>query len=308
MNFNLVLNFFKTKNFKFSIIALTASLLLWFTINLSKEYSKVVTVNLEFENVKDGNLLKCKDSTVLVKLKGSGFSLLSSDFSDLRYKIDVSKQTSEWDWYQNKYNFNQIFPNTTAVLSVEPSRISYSQQQLFSKKVPIKNNIEVQTKLGYGITNINLVPDSILIYGYEKEISVINQVTTSTIKFDAVTDSISGSVDLLFGENTIQSAVHKITYAYAIERYTQGDFTIPIQLINIPENVDISIFPKQVNIQFEAPLSLYKNYTPEQFLFTVDCSKINEEKQLVINQDLIPNGMTNVRLLKKTVTFLVMNK
>ena len=176
MNFNLVLNFFKTKNFKFSIIALTASLLLWFTINLSKEYSKVVTVNLEFENVKDGNLLKCKDSTVLVKLKGSGFSLLSSDFSDLRYKIDVSKQTSEWDWYQNKYNFNQIFPNTTAVLSVEPSRISYSQQQLFSKKVPIKNNIEVQTKLGYGITNINLVPDSILIYGYEKEISVINQV------------------------------------------------------------------------------------------------------------------------------------
>lgn len=308
MNFKLLLIFFKTKNFKFSIVALTASLLLWFTINLSKDYSKMVSVNIEFENVIEGNLLKCKDSVIFVKLNGSGFSLLSSDFSNLKYKIDISEQPSEWDWYQNKYNFNQIFPKSTAVLSVEPSRITYSQQKLFSKKLPIINKIEVHPKLGYGLTNSNIKPDSILIYGYEKDIADLKYITTSALEFDEITDSIIGSVDLMLGENAIRSNVDKISYTYAVERFTQGDFTIPIQLINIPEDLDISIFPKQVNVQFEAPLSLYKNYSPADFSLTVDCSKISEEKQLIINKERIPKGMTNVRLLKKTVTFLVMNK
>lgn len=268
----------------------------------------MVTVNIEFENVIEGNLLKCKDSVVIVKINGSGFSLLSSDFSNMKYKIDVSKQSKEWDWYQNKYNFNQVLPKNITVLSVEPSRITYNQEKLFSKKIPVRNKIEVHPKLGYGITNSNLQPDSILIYGYKKDIAAVKYINTSALTFDDITDSIVGTVDLNFDKNSMNSVVNHVNYNYVIERYTQGDFTIPIQVINVPEDMKISIFPKQVNVQFEAPISLYKNYTPAHFSLTVDYSTINEEKQLVIHKERIPKGMKNIRLLKKTVTFLVMKK
>jgi len=308
MNIQKVLHFFKQKRFRLFLASLIVSFLMWFITNLSKQYTKQVPVKINFTKVPQGNLVECKDTILWVKIKGSGFSLWSNQLHQLQYNIKVDENKERWNWQNNQYSFSQIVPKNIEVVNVNPVSIKFTQFKLVHKKVAVQYDINVTPKLGYGVTKYTVKPDSVVIYGHQKEIKEIKVVKTEKLHFDNVTESISGKASLLLPAKVIQVSEKTISYKYDVERYTQGDFLVPIQLINVPEGVEVSIFPKQIHVQFQSPLSLFETYKPHHFLLTVDCSALENKTALPIVLKDIPKGMKNVRLLKKSVTFLVLNK
>jgi len=308
MNYKTILSFFQQKRFRFFIPALLVSLLMWFITNLSKEYVKTIPVKIVFSKITPGHLVKCKDTILTVKIQGSGFSLWSSQLKNVVYTIPVNDFKTNWNWQQNQYLFKQILPKNILVVNVTPSTIAYTQFKLEHKKVKVQHHIKVVPKLGYGITKLTLQPDSVLIYGHQKEIKNIKFIKTDSLLFKNRTTAVSGEVSLLLPAEVLQVSEKKISYQYDVERYTQGDFLVPIQLINVPENTEVSIFPKQIHVQFQSPLSVFETYQSQHFLLTVNCSNLENKTALAVELKNIPAGMKNVRLLKKSVTFLVLNK
>jgi len=299
------LSYIQKKSSRAFVIALLASFFIWVLINLSKTYEKTVLVAVLYGNVKDGNLVKSNDSVLNIKIQGSGFSLLNNQLEKLKYSIDTQKNKNKWSWGVNDYQFKRLFPKSIEVLNVDPKQLDFKVTILAHKKVPIKPQIRVHTKLGYGITSSNLSVDSVLIYGESSIINKISEIKTDSLYFDGVLDNISGQV-LLDNEVSDVKLEHKsVKYRYDVERFTQGEFQLPIQIKNVPKDKKLAIFPKQVNVQFQSPLSLFSDYRAEGFGVYVDYNEINNSNSLPLHMEYIPEGVRNVKVLKKSVTYLL---
>ena len=300
--------YIQKKSSRAFIIALLASFLIWILINLSKTYEKTIGVTVSYDNVNEGNLIKSTDSILYIKIQGSGFSLLNNELEKLKYSIDTQKYRNQWNWSVNDYQFKKIFPKSLTVLNVDPKQLNFEVITLAKKKVPIKSQIKVHTKLGYGTTNSTMSLDSILIYGESSVINKVSEIKTDSLSFDNVFVSISGEVALINNNIGVKLEFGKAKYEYVIERYTQGNFQLAIQVKNIPKEKNITIFPKQVTVQFQAPLSLFSSYRAEGFGVYIDCNDINNSNILPIHIEYIPEGVRNVKTLKKSVTYLLIEK
>ena len=252
-----------------------------------------------------GNLVKSTDSVLHIKIYGSGFSLLNKELEKLEYSIDIQKNNSQWNWSINDYQFKTLFPKSIKVLDVVPKQLNFEVTTLAKKKVPVKPQIKVRPKLGYGITGSSFSIDSVLIFGESSVINNVTEIETDSLYFDDVFERVSGEV-LLKNENNNVKLEHLSTkYTYDIESFTQGNFQLAIQIKNMPKDKKITIFPKQVNIQFQSPLSLFSAYREEGFGVYVDYNDINNSNTLPIHIEYTPEGVRNVKVLKKSVTYLL---
>lgn len=305
MNYKTGISYIQKKSSRAFIIALLASFFIWVLINLSKTYEKSVGVTILYENVSEGSLVKSTDSVIYIKIQGSGFSLLNNELEKSHYSIDTKKYKSQWNWGVNDYQFKTLFPKSIKVLDVVPKQLNFEVITLAKRKVPVRSHIRVHTKLGYGITNSSLSRDSILIYGESSVINKVSEIETDSLNFDNVFENVSGEV-LLKNKNYDVLLEHRsVKYAYDIERFTQGTFQLTIQIINVPKEKKIAIFPKQVSMQFQAPLSLFSSYREEGFGVFVDYNDINKSNTLPIHMEYTPEGVRNAKVLKKSVTYLL---
>jgi len=286
-------------------VALLASFFIWVLINLSKTYEKTVKVKVLYDNVSDSNLVKSTDSVLHIKIYGSGFSLLNKELEKLEYSIDTQNNNNQWNWNINDYQFKALFPNSIKVLDVDPKQLNFEVTTLAKKKVPVKSQIRVRSKLGYGITNSSFSIDSVLVYGESSVINNISEIETDSLKFDDVFESISGEVLLKSENNNVKLEHLSVKYTYNIESFTQGAFQLAIQIKNVPKDKKITIFPKQVNIQFQSPLSLFSSYREEGFGVYVDYNDMNNSNILPIHIEYTPEGVRSVKVLKKSVTYLL---
>lgn len=305
MKYKTGFSYIQKKSSRAFIIALLVSFFIWVLINLSKTYEKTVGIKVLYENVGEGNLVKSTDSVIFIKIQGPGFSLLNNELEKLNYSIDTQKHRGLWNWDVNDYQFKKLFPKSLKVLDVVPKQLNFEVITLANKKVPVSAQIRVHTKLGYGITNSGLSRDSILIYGESSVLDKVFKIETDSLNFDNVFESVSGEV-LLKNKNYDVKLEHRsVNYIYNIERFTQGTFQLAIQVINVPKEKKIAIFPKQVSVQFQAPLSLFSSYREEGFGVFVDYNDINNSNTLPIHMEYTPEGVRNAKVLKKSVTYLL---
>lgn len=308
MNYKNGLTYIQKKSSRAFLISLLVSLFVWGIINLSKIYEKTIMIHISYKNLDEGTFVKNNDSILTIKVQGSGFALINTKLNSLDYSIDAKKGNKEWVWEANGYQFNELFSKNIKVLSVAPKRIKFKVQTLAKKKVPIESEVIVKTKLGYGIIDSNLSKDSIMIYGDKLNIDSISEIRTDSLYFDAVFEKIEGEVGLKNENVNIQMEIQKVNYSYNIERFTQGDFQVGIEIKNLPKEKKINIFPKDVNVQFQSPLSLFSDYRAESFGVYVDFKEINESNLLPIHIEYTPKGVRNVKVLKKAVTYIVITE
>jgi len=305
MNYKNGLSYIQKKSSRAFVISLLVSLFVWGLINLSKTYEKTITVHVLYKNLEEGTFVKSIDSTLTIKVKGSGFTLINNKLKSLNYTIDTKKGINEWVWEANGYQFNELFSKNIKVLSVIPKRIKFKIKTLAKKKVPIQSKIIVNTKLGYGVISSSLSKDSIMIYGDKLNIDSISEIRTDSLFFDTVFEKLEGEVSLKNENKSVQMETQKVKYSYDIERFTQGDFQVNIEIKNMPKEKKLTIFPKQVNVQFQSPLSLFSDYRAESFGVFVDFNEISASNALPIHIEYIPKGVRNVKVLKKSVTYIV---
>jgi len=305
MNYKNGLTYIHKKSSRAFVISLLVSLFVWGLINLSKIYEKTIRVQVSYKNLDEGTFVKNNDSILTIKVQGSGFALMNNKLKSLRYAIDAKKENNEWIWETNGYQFNELFSKKIKVLSVTPRHIKFKIQTLIKKKVPIKSKVIVKTKLGYGVIDSNLSKDSIMIYGDKLNIDRISQISTDSLYFGAVSEKIDGEVGLKNENKNVQLETQKVKYSYDIERFTQGNFQVGIEIKNMPKEKKMTIFPKQVNLQFQSPISLFSDYRSESFGVYVDFNEITKSNTLPIHIEYIPKGVRNVKVLKKSITYIV---
>lgn len=297
--------FIRRKSSKVFLVTFGVSLTIWLLINLSKTYEKTVPVNLSYINNQEGTFVFTTDSIIQVSVKGTGFSLIGNKLEDLNYAIDTRKNHDHWTWQREDFDFKKLFPKNVSVVNVVPRRSDFQVKKMSQKVVPIHFQITVSPKLGYGIKKVSFEKTHTTIYGDKTIIDTIERVKTKPLLYEEVTESISGKVPLKLIDKQLKLADSEIAFSYHIERFTQGNFQVPVQVKNKPVDKEISVFPKEVHIQFQAALSEFSKYKPHDFKVYVNFEEADETSKLPLHFEEIPKGVKNAKILKQHLTYLI---
>ena len=296
------------KRYRAVLLAFFVSLFSWLAINLSKNYSRSATVILTYKNKPNNLVFQTSDSTLTVELEGSGFAFLNANIQDQYFEIDLKDNKDYWSYKRNLSRLKkQLFDNLN-VVSIRPDTVFFNATKLESKTVPIKKNITIQCKLGYGVTHSGNFRDSVTVFGTKSVLNSIAYIPTDTVVYDNLDKAVEGRVYLQSVHESLRYEIDYVNYSYDIERFTEGEFQLPITVVNVPVGKNVTIFPNQVKVRFQCPLTAYEYLDASQFRVQVDFGKAIDEGALPIELIKKPVQVKNVSLLKLNVEYLIIDQ
>ncbi len=307
-----------TKNIpKTFFVFLALSLLIWLLITLSKEYVAQVSLNVSYEELPQSQLLQTTPKEeIQIVAKGSGFKLLSTRFFNHSVQLKTNNLSKKG---KGKYFFlasNQkihIQKQLVSGLLLEAflkDTIYLEIGNLVSKKVPVSSNLKIDYHIGFdALKPIEIKPDTILVTGPENQIKAIQSLSFKPLFLENISANFSETVSLLIPEKlkNVKYNNSEVVVTGFVEKYTEGSFSIPFTVKNIPKNVNITTFPKEVKVVFKVDLPRFSQV--KQGSFTVVCdyrvSEINGFSYLIPKIISKPNFVKNVKVIPNKVEYLI---
>lgn len=300
----------KNKKISKSFISfLVASVLIWLLITLSKEYTTLLTFPVSYHSIPQNQLLQREPTKELdIIVKTTGFTILKSRFGNTTLKLNAANLTKK---SLNRYYFltkNQIntiqqqLNSSIQLQGVVLDTIYLEIGKLISKKVPLKPNLAIGYHIGYDVLEaVAISPDSVVISGPEAQIAEIKTLNLEALKLKDVKADFSKKVKIILPEN---SGGIKIDSAYTtisgkVEKFTEGSFKIPFKVTNLPENVELTMLNKTVEVFFVVGLSNF-NKIDKNFFKVVCDYNISKENNL---RYLLPKVVAKSSFIKSFKVF-----
>jgi hypothetical protein len=305
---------FKNKKINvFVLFLLSAFVILIFT-KLSKEYTKTIPFEIAKINVPQENVILNDTTSLNITLKTYGFKWLKYYFSKPKITIDFSKDVinkeGEFVWNKSKsYLNNTQFSKEVEILNITPDPLIFKYGNNKVKKVPVVLNGNVTFYPGFDMSD-KLVsePDSIVVVGPDELVSKITYLETEAFTLNEVRSDIQSTVKLKLPDKTpdLKFSTDYVTVKGKVEKFTEGTLTIPVHVINSPDNVKIKYFPKVINVSYYVSLSNFNAISAKDFKVVCDFSKINEGQSFLI-PELVkqPETVKNTRLGLQRIEFII---
>ncbi len=311
----------KLKNNKQVVVFLVCLLIatvLWFLNALGKDYSTNILYPVKYMNPPKSQFLANEPPSKLeLKVDAHGFTLLryklSLSFSPIVLNLNTITQNIESN--KGKYyipssglvrRVSSQISNEITVREIHPDILVIELDSLKSKNVPVKADIDLNFKPQFNLRiPVALDPDQIKITGPAHVIDTINFVSTKKLEFKEIDNSLARNVEILHPEKT-DITPEKVLLKVEVEKFTEKDIKIPLQIKNKPKDVKIKLFPSEVRVSCMVGLSRFDNITAEDFSASVDYNDIKEDtKNLKITVKQKTSLVQSSRHTPEAVEFLI---
>ncbi|MCK4664898.1 MAG: hypothetical protein KAT68_18650 [Bacteroidales bacterium] len=308
------------KYFIFLIFVLICTIF-WLLNALSKEYTTTIRYPVKYINFPQKKILVNKlPNNLEIKVNSFGFTLL-------KYKLKVrvsfapvvfNLSTFTLRSFRGKNNYNYFIltkneldkiskqlSSDLEVLQVYPDTIYFHLADIVKKKVEIIPDVYVNyDKETFLNGKITVSPDSINVWGPETIIDTLKYIKTKYQKFDDVNKLIKRNVGL--------SEIKKVKYSdkrvvitIPAEKYTEGSKIVPIEVINLPDSLTITIFPKEINVTYMVALSNYDKIQTDDFKVLVDYKNKDLSNYLKVKLVKSPEFITKVKFKPVKTDYII---
>jgi len=293
------------------------SVIFWFMTKLSKEYDSSIKYPVSYINLPSNKLLQEKPSEYIdVRIKATGFKLISSKVSPRKLTIDASNiyGKSLTNYYlllsQQKLSVQKQLNTGVKVAYFIKDSVHFKLGVLNQKKVIVKLISDLLFEEGFELNNsISIQPDSILLTGPKSTLDTISSVSTGLLQKKELNVSINEFLDIkeFNPDSNVSAEKDKVLITASVERFTEGSVEVPIKVINIPDGKQINTFPKFVKVTYRIALSNFNKIDSSTFLIECDYG-ISENNNLPY---LIPkligssSMIKNARISPQKIDFLI---
>jgi hypothetical protein len=299
------------------LICLAIATTLWFLNALGKDYTASVSYPVKFINPPENQFLANSTPVKLdLKIEGQGFTLLR--FKMLSFSpitLDIESITSNLESNSGKFTvlsrnlFDEVseqLSNEIKITEIKPDVLDIILDSLTTKTVPVELDINVdfvpQTNLKAPITTI---PDKVEITGPTILLEKISAVKTKVSFQNKLDASINQEIDLIHPEKTT-ILPEKVTLVIEVEKYTEKELKIPVEILNKPDKARIKLFPSEVKVLFMVGLSRFEKIKASDFGASVDYNSIEPEvNNLNITLYKKPEFIQGIRFSPEKVEFLI---
>lgn len=310
-------SFLFTKDVLSFLLFLFLSSGLWFLNVLDKVRETTILLPVEFPQIPpEIEFIQKLPKSIEITIEDEGLNLLKYNREDLKnVHLYVNENFAEKGvlFVDNQELIKQISANifpTTTLLSVNPFEIRCEYIKLKSKTVPVKLNENLQTESQYFQTNTpELSPRLVTVYGSNSFLENIEFVETKMIELSQINDTVASQIELkkIKGVKIYPSHVN---VKFFVEMFTEKKMSVPVKVINLPENMEIRTFPAIVDLTFNVGLSYFNQLKSDDIELTVDYNDLtiakNEKGKIQVANH--STHITNIRLLTTEVEYLLESK
>jgi hypothetical protein len=295
------------------ILILAGSAILWFVSRYKDVYQDIATVNVQWVNVPKKIILDSQRETTLFNafVKDRGFTLLWHQFDSYDIELDFVKFTFERNdsiFFNPSVLLDNINEQSTGINIVRTSKsdVFIPVKRVKRKKVALIKGFEVVYSSNFQpIEILGFTPDSVTIYGNEKELEKVKHlsITSKTVEVKDSLTIIDFNLSAQFDKLKFDQA--SVSYKIRSAEMTEGMVSIPIELLNVPQSSVVKLLPENVTITYSTTVEDFENISELDFRATIDYKSL-DGNNVSINPDikLLSPKIKGYRMREKIVQVL----
>jgi YbbR domain-containing protein len=311
---------FRKRVLLFSVFLLISASI-WLLNALSKNYTSVIEYPLVYNDFPEGKVFVGELPGHLdLQINAHGYALLR--YRMFRKPVPISfkvsafnlnrRQDSSSAYILTRYLKDQIarqLPAELQLLEIKPDTLHFRFAEKVTRMVKIKPNFEYSIDKQFTIKDeIKLVPDMVEVTGPDLILDTLAYVYTEKHLLGELTRDYSDKVRLK-READLQYSISRVNCSIELERFTELQVTVPVEVLNLPDSILLKTFPSIIKLNCRVGLSKYERIETYPFRAVVDYEKINEGvTSLNVSIQNLPSYLLGYEFSPKTVEFLKSRK
>ena len=288
---------------------------MWLINALNKDYIAELSYDVKFINTNDKIIVVSKfPKQIIMTVKTDGFTILKNNLNlnPLPLIIDVNKTFKK---SKNKLYFvtnskRNIFKkinknNNINIIDIYPDTIFADYTKNISKKFKIYPNVSYKLKQQYFISKIIISPDSLTVTGPKIILDTLSRVESEYLNIGTVDKNIKQNLKIKSVKN-LSFDIKRVNIKLVIKKFTESKIKIPIDIINLPDSININLIPNNINISYNVALNDFKYVKANDFKIVFDYKKINNNSSFS-KIDLVkyPSYIKNIQVSPQQVKYII---
>lgn len=310
---NIFFRFISKKKILTFLSFVIVATILWFMQIYNQNFETVIKLPIKYEAIPNNIVfLDSLPPTINIRLRDDGFSMFRYFFhrkDTLRLDISSIIKGNSTKVLQgiafDQYVRNSIFL-TSQLISYDPVRISFSYAPLDSKKVPVIFDGSISLSPGYLLSNdIKITPDSVTVYGSNMALNKILYLYTTKDTISSVESNKNLKVKLS-GPKNIKIVPNTVDIFVPVEAYVQKNLEIPVECLNLPNNLNVKFFPSKVKLSFFVGVSKSDSVAEKNFSVVVDYEdlKVSSKSSIPVRIAARPEYVGSLSISPSNVEFI----
>jgi hypothetical protein len=300
---------------------LTVSVILWLLVALNKQYDDQISYPVTYKNFPENKVLIADAPDHLrLSVNANGFTLLrfrlSSRYLPISFSVNSFKMNrlpgadSSSFYIETRYAREQIAAQLSTdftISKITPDTLIFRFSGVASKKVPVIPAFNYQLDKQLILRKQLLVePDSVIASGPDFIIDTIKAVFTRNVELGTISKSDEETVDLQEIKYVYVKET-EVLVGFEIEQFTEKTVQVPVEIINLPENIRMQAFPRYIQLTCQVGLSNYEKLDGSMFRAHVDYLEITSQdiNKLKVNVTRQPVFIQAVRFTPKLVEYII---
>ena len=298
--------------FRFFLFFLLLSFTFWTSTKLSNTYTVEESFSIIWTNIPNGIIPSSENQQMNVSISASGieiliYRLINKSINISLSQADFSREKGLIDLRGQEFFIQKQFFENTKLNILNPLFLEFKFSRLEEKVFTVVPQIEINLRAGYLIdSSLKVTPDSILVRGPKSILDTLNSIQSESIIADDLYENFRKKVSLR-SIPEIQLSESKVTVEVAVSRYTEKEFLLNVEVINLPLGTRVKLFPPKAKVRVTLPLSVLRTIKASDFNLVVDYNNIFKDAEKKLNLIMIrrPSSVKKVILEPKKVNYLI---
>jgi len=310
-------SFFLSKDVLSFLVFLVLSATFWFVNALNQERELTLSIPVSYRAIPaDIQFLDRLPEQVVVKLKDQGMNLWSYVLNrPAKVEIFLDQSFREQGIIsitnaQLHSAVGQVLLPSTLIQILAPDNVAAHYQRLHSKKVPVQLQAVITPADQFMLSNeLTIIPDSLIVYGSQAMIRKVEAVDTKQLIINNLRDTLTSTIPLVENDS-LRYSIGSVKVISRAEMFTEKAVSLPVQIINQPENLSVRSFPAEVRVVFNIAVSQFRNFSPGDIQVLIDYNEtgvIARDKRRLKVVSRRPY-ISNIRIKPEEVEFLLEEK
>lgn len=305
-----IFNFERGRQLFLFLFCLFLAFVIWTVHKLSDEYSQFfqyrVFVNL---SIKGRETNSESSNRLIIRGRASGFYILQHRFSKGRAVVFLSPEKSLLKEVRGKKDMFYLLTSDIKDIIVESvedkltvdylsaDTLFFDFPEIGGKEVPVAVKSRATFEEQYMPTGgFRLTPSTVMVSGDADLIEEIDSIYTSNINIYNADSPVSGFIKLESIDGVTFSD-NEVFYSLEVERYFEETKDAVVNIINVPDSVEVSVIPNNVYLIFRTSMKNAASLKDNNFSVVIDFNHLNgsADTLVVARPAFIPQGVINYR-------------
>ncbi len=294
---------------------------IWLLNALSKNYTSVLEYPLVYTDFPEDKVFVGELPGHLdLQINAHGYALLR--YRMFRKPVPISFDVSNYNlnpgqdssraYILTRYlrdHISRQLPTELQLLDIKPDTLYFQFAGKVTRLVKIQPDFEYTIVNQFTIKDkILLTPDSVKVTGPDLILDTLAFISTERLVLGELTKNFTDKVRLS-QKPELTYNISRVNCSIELERFTELQVTVPIEVLNLPDSILLQTFPSSINLSCKVGLSKYDRTENYPFRAVVDYEMIEERVQAIsVSIQNLPEYLLGYEYYPKTVEFLKSRK